>query len=66
MERSQEQHHSAVSSQTDAFKPKPPDPPYIPPKTGSDVGTQIINEELFNFDLEVEPLLNVGTVSFFM
>jgi len=52
------------SEQTDVFLPKPPEKEYytrnLPKKTGIDVSTQIEPEDqLFNFDLEVEPLLNV-------
>jgi len=52
------------SEQTDVFLPKPPEKEYytrnLPKKTGVDVSTQIEPEDqLFNFDLEVEPLLNV-------
>jgi len=52
------------SEQTDVFLPEPPIKEYytrnLPKKTGVDVSTQIEPEDqLFNFDLEVEPLLNV-------
>jgi len=52
------------SEQTDVFLPEPPVKEYytrnLPKKTGVDVSTQIEPEDqLFNFDLEVEPLLNV-------
>lgn len=46
--------------QTDEFKERPITPEYIPRKTGIDRYTQVDNvEELFIFDSEVEPLLNV-------
>lgn len=52
------------SEQTDVFLPEPPIREYytrtLPKKSGVDVSTQIEPEDqLFNFDLEVEPLLNV-------
>ncbi|KAJ8391523.1 hypothetical protein AAFF_G00088450 [Aldrovandia affinis] len=48
---------STVECQTDAFLDKPASPVFIPAKTGRDVGTQIEEGELFDFDLEVRPLL---------
>ncbi|KAJ8275348.1 hypothetical protein COCON_G00099730 [Conger conger] len=48
---------SNVECQTDAFLDKPPSPLFIPAKTGRDVATQIEEGELFDFDLEVRPLL---------
>lgn len=52
------------AEQTDVFLPKPPEKEYytrnLPKKTGVDVSTQIEpQDQLFNFDIEVEPLLNV-------
>ena len=32
---------------------------YVPKKTGIDAFTQVENDELFNFDREVEPIINV-------
>lgn len=43
--------------QTDIFVERPESPAYIPAKIGVDTGTQIENSELFDFDLEVFPLL---------
>ena len=43
--------------QTDIFVERPESPAYIPAKIGADTGTQIENSELFDFDLEVIPLL---------
>ena len=43
--------------QTDIFVERPESPVYIPAKIGVDSGTQIENSELFDFDLEVIPLL---------
>lgn len=51
-----------VDTQTNEFEPRPPTPEYVPKKTGVDVSTQIYPEEqLFNFDLEVGPILDVVT-----
>ena len=49
-----------VQSQTDKLDDLPPPAPYVPRKTGVDVSTQIEPEDnLFKFDLEVEPILEV-------
>ncbi|XP_028350535.2 LOW QUALITY PROTEIN: radial spoke head protein 3 homolog [Physeter macrocephalus] len=48
-----------VECQTDAFLDKPPTLLFIPAKTGKDVATQILEGELFDFDLEVKPMLEV-------
>eukprot|EP00744_Colponema_vietnamica_P008974 GILI01012779.1.p1 GENE.GILI01012779.1~~GILI01012779.1.p1 ORF type:complete len:449 (-),score=121.42 GILI01012779.1:14-1360(-) len=48
-----------VETQTDEFLPRPPTPPYVPKKTGIDAYTQIEEGELFDFDLEVEPIVDV-------
>ncbi|XP_066104497.1 radial spoke head protein 3 homolog [Saccopteryx bilineata] len=48
-----------VACQTDAFLDRPPTPLFIPAKTGRDVSTQILGGELFDFDLEVKPMLEV-------
>ncbi|KAK9816840.1 hypothetical protein WJX72_005799 [[Myrmecia] bisecta] len=48
-----------ISTQTDAFMDRPPTPLYIPKKTGVDANTQIDDGDLFDFDFEVEPLLEV-------
>ncbi|XP_049794561.1 radial spoke head protein 3 homolog [Schistocerca nitens] len=45
--------------QTDLFLDRPPTPPYVPAKTGLDEETQIYPGDLFDFDLEVEPILEV-------
>ena len=47
------------ASQSDEFQPRPPSPPYIPKKTGLDVATQVQDGELFDFNYEVQPILNV-------
>jgi hypothetical protein len=47
-------------TQTDVFIPRAPTPEYIPRKTGIDTSTQVEDvTELFNFDAEVKPLVNV-------
>ena len=43
-------------TQTDAFLDRPPTPPYIPPKNGVDVEVQTEEDELFDFDFEVQPI----------
>ncbi|NXN50518.1 RSPH3 protein, partial [Rynchops niger] len=45
--------------QTDAFLDRPATPLFIPAKTGKDVATQIEEGELFDFDIEVKPILEV-------
>ncbi|NWS70226.1 RSPH3 protein, partial [Crotophaga sulcirostris] len=45
--------------QTDAFLDRPPTPLFVPAKTGKDVATQIEEGELFDFDVEVKPILEV-------
>lgn len=46
-------------TQTQAFMDRPASPLFIATKTGKDTSTQIDNGDLFDFDLEVEPLLEV-------
>jgi radial spoke head protein 3 len=48
-----------VDTQTDPLLDRPPTPLFIPKKTGLDVDTQIYPGELFDFDYEVEPILEV-------
>jgi len=48
-----------VDTQTDAFMDQLPAPIFIPMKTGVDVETQIYDGDLFDFDSEVEPILEV-------
>ncbi|KAF7236407.1 hypothetical protein EYD10_16885 [Varanus komodoensis] len=48
-----------MECQTDAFLDRPPTPLFIPAKTGKDVATQIWEGELFDFDIEVQPMLEV-------
>ena len=46
-------------TQTDAFMDRPPTPVFVPAKIGVDKATQIQQGELFDFDREVEPILEV-------
>jgi radial spoke head protein 3 len=48
-----------LGTQTDPFLDRPPSPLYIPAKTGVDIETQIEDGELFDFDLESKPILEV-------
>uniref|UniRef100_A0ACB8GBX3 Uncharacterized protein n=1 Tax=Sphaerodactylus townsendi TaxID=933632 RepID=A0ACB8GBX3_9SAUR len=48
-----------VECQTDGFVDRPETPLYIPSKTGCDVSTQIEEGELFDFNFEVKPILEV-------
>lgn len=46
-------------TQTDAQMDRPPPPLFVPAKSGTDADTQVEPGELFNFDLEVDPILEV-------
>ncbi|CAB3234256.1 unnamed protein product [Arctia plantaginis] len=48
-----------VGVQTDLFVDRPATPVYVPAKTGADAFTQIYPGDLFDFDLEVQPILEV-------
>lgn len=48
-----------VEIQTDAFLDRPPSPMFVPAKTGKDFATQILEGDLFDFDIEVKPILEV-------
>ncbi|CAL1601138.1 unnamed protein product [Knipowitschia caucasica] len=50
---------SDVQCQTDAFLDKPDTPLFVPAKSGVDVATQIQEGELFDFDREVQGVLEV-------
>jgi len=50
---------TVVEAQTDEFLPETPPEQYQPQKTGMDVSTQVEDGELFHFDKEVEPILDV-------
>ncbi|CAM9605550.1 unnamed protein product, partial [Scytosiphon promiscuus] len=49
----------SIETQTEAFMDRPPSPLFVPAKTGVDADTQVVVGELFEFDLEVEPILEV-------
>ncbi len=46
-------------TQTDPMLDRPPTPVHVPFKTGRDAETQIQDNDLFSFDTEVDPLLDV-------
>ncbi|XP_034384365.1 radial spoke head protein 3 homolog isoform X2 [Cyclopterus lumpus] len=48
-----------IECQTDAFLDRPATPLFIPAKSGKDVETQIEEGELFDFNREVQPVLEV-------
>mmetsp|Transcript_113538 Transcript_113538/g.321537 ORF Transcript_113538/g.321537 Transcript_113538/m.321537 type:complete len:773 (-) Transcript_113538:43-2361(-) len=48
-----------AETQTDFLLDRPPSPLYMPTKIGVDVETQIEEGELFDFDIECEPVLEV-------
>lgn len=45
------------SCQTDLFLQRPLTPPYVSAKVGIDASTEIVDGELFDFDMEVQPIL---------
>ncbi|ESN98703.1 hypothetical protein HELRODRAFT_67265, partial [Helobdella robusta] len=45
--------------QTDPFINKPPTPMFVPAKIGIDASTQIFDGDLFDFDVEVRPMVEV-------
>merc|ERR1719265_107402 len=48
-----------AETQTDFLLDRPPSPLFMPAKIGVDVDTQIMEGDLFDFDVEVEPVLEV-------
>jgi len=48
-----------ADTQTQAFLDRPPSPLFVPAKCGSDQTTQIEVGDLFDFDAEVMPILEV-------
>lgn len=46
-------------TQTDEYLPPTPEPVYVTPKYGTDAVTQVDPNEVFDFDEEVEPILEV-------
>jgi len=49
----------SIETQTDEFMDRPQSPMFIPIRTGVDKETQIMEGDLFDFELEVEPILDV-------
>ena len=50
-----------IKIQTDEFKPRPKEKAYVPKKTGVNIATQIQQNELFDFDKQVIPILEILT-----
>lgn len=50
---------TTTETQTEAFMDRPALPLFVPTKTGVDTETQVDVDELFDFDAEVEPILEV-------
>lgn len=48
-----------VQTQTDLFLEIPPIPPYIPSKSGKDASTEIPDGDLFHFEAEAQPIIDV-------
>ena len=48
-----------METQTQAFMDRPASPLFVPTRIGQDMVTQIMPGDLFDFDLEVEPILEV-------
>jgi radial spoke head protein 3 len=48
-----------AATQTDAFLDRAPTPIFVPQKSGIDAATQVYDGELFDFEFEVQPLLEV-------
>merc|ERR1719486_1775954 len=48
-----------AETQTDFLLDRPPSPLFMPAKIGVDIDTQIEDGELFDFDVECEPVLEV-------
>eukprot|EP00768_Dysnectes_brevis_P007077 gnl/Dysnectes_brevis/583_a645_3036.p1 GENE.gnl/Dysnectes_brevis/583_a645_3036~~gnl/Dysnectes_brevis/583_a645_3036.p1 ORF type:complete len:306 (-),score=69.03 gnl/Dysnectes_brevis/583_a645_3036:35-952(-) len=49
----------SIDCQTDPFMEVPAPAPFIPPPSGIEVATQILEGDLFDFDRECQPLLDV-------
>jgi hypothetical protein len=47
-----------ISTQTDSFLDRPPTPPALPGSTGIDIETQVEDNDLFEFDFEVQPIVS--------
>eukprot|EP01063_Lacrimia_lanifica_P031578 TRINITY_DN5241_c0_g1_i1.p1 TRINITY_DN5241_c0_g1~~TRINITY_DN5241_c0_g1_i1.p1 ORF type:complete len:347 (+),score=172.54 TRINITY_DN5241_c0_g1_i1:53-1093(+) len=50
---------ATAETQTDPMLDRPPTPKFIPSKSGRDAECQIDDGDLFNFDFEVQPILEV-------
>ena len=48
-----------ASAQTEAYLDRPPSPLFVPAKSGADVACQVDVAEIFDFDAEVAPILEV-------
>uniref|UniRef100_T1HAT2 Radial spoke head protein 3 homolog n=1 Tax=Rhodnius prolixus TaxID=13249 RepID=T1HAT2_RHOPR len=70
MARRKAQHHRSrqifdhplemsVTTQTEVHIDRPPTPPFVPQKIGLDEATQVYPGELFQFEVEVKPVLEV-------
>ena len=46
-----------ADTQTEAFLDRPPSPLFVPAKSGVDKDTQVDTAEIFDFDIEVKPIL---------
>lgn len=55
----EKQNEIDCKTQTDEFFERPVTPKYVPKKTGIDKITQIDDYDLFDYDREVQPILNV-------
>ncbi|XP_037944988.1 uncharacterized protein LOC119677625 [Teleopsis dalmanni] len=49
----------SIQTQTDLFLEKPLEPPYRPTKVGIDAATEIGDGELFHFDAEAQPIIEI-------
>merc|ERR1719386_519479 len=58
-ELTERDHEFEAETQTDFLLDRPPSPLFMPAKIGYDLGTQVEDGDLFDFDREVEPLLEV-------
>lgn len=58
-ELTERDHEFEAETQTDFLLDRPPSPLFMPAKIGYDLATQVEDGDLFDFDREVEPLLEV-------
>lgn len=52
---------AVMQTQTDVFQPRPPSPDYVPRRTGVDVATQILSGDLWDYNREIDLILDVIT-----